>query len=160
VHYTGGTDPTNRGFCGQADTGTGYVDSGNFWDTETSLQATSEGNATGKTTAQMQTLATFTGASWSIEAVPGTGYKTTYYDEEFENDEGGLCFLDYESDAYNEGDEVTITVKTERDGSTDGLEVQSDNTDEYEVTIVDGTPSALNAVTIRVAADKSIIPGS
>jgi len=151
---------TNKGFCGGEVTGATYADENNFWDTETSLQATSAGNATGKTTAQMKTLATFTGASWSIEAVPGTGYKTTYYDEEFENDEGGLYFLDYTSDAYNEGDEVTVTVKTERDGSTEGLETQSDNTDEYEVTIVDGTPSALNAVTIRVAADKSIIPGS
>jgi len=44
-----------------------------FWDTETSGQATSAGG-TGKTTAQMQDIATFSGAGWDITAVasPGT----------------------------------------------------------------------------------------
>jgi hypothetical protein len=39
-----------------------------FWDTETSGQATSDGG-TGKTTAEMQDIATFSDASWSITAV-------------------------------------------------------------------------------------------
>ena len=39
-----------------------------FWDTETSGQATSDGG-TGKTTAEMQSIATFSGAGWNIIAV-------------------------------------------------------------------------------------------
>jgi hypothetical protein len=39
-----------------------------FWDTETSGQATSDGG-TGKTTAQMQDIVTFSGATWDIIAV-------------------------------------------------------------------------------------------
>jgi hypothetical protein len=42
-----------------------------FWDTETSRQATSDGG-TGKATAQMKSIATFSGAGWNIVAVaPG-----------------------------------------------------------------------------------------
>jgi hypothetical protein len=39
-----------------------------FWDTETSGQATSDGG-TGKTTAEMQDIVTFSGATWDIIAV-------------------------------------------------------------------------------------------
>jgi hypothetical protein len=39
-----------------------------FWDTETSGQATSDGG-TGKTTAEMQDIATFSGVGWNITAV-------------------------------------------------------------------------------------------
>lgn len=44
-----------------------------FWDTETSRQATSDGG-TGKTTAEMKDIITFSGAGWNITAVadPGT----------------------------------------------------------------------------------------
>ena len=42
--------------------------SNSFWDTETSGQATSDGG-TGKTTAEMQDIATFSGAAWDIIAV-------------------------------------------------------------------------------------------
>jgi len=42
--------------------------SDSFWDIETSGQATSDGG-TGKTTAQMKSIATFSGASWNIIAV-------------------------------------------------------------------------------------------
>ena len=44
------------------------VVSNSFWDTQTSGQATSDGG-TGKTTAEMQDIATFTGAGWDITAV-------------------------------------------------------------------------------------------
>ena len=45
--------------------------SDSFWDTETSGQATSAGG-TGKTTAEMHNIATFSGAGWNITAVnPG-----------------------------------------------------------------------------------------
>ena len=42
--------------------------SNSFWDTETSGQSSSDGG-TGKTTAQMQDIATFTGAGWDIITV-------------------------------------------------------------------------------------------
>ena len=42
--------------------------SDSFWDTETSGQATSDGG-TGKTTTEMQDIATFSGAGWNIIAV-------------------------------------------------------------------------------------------
>jgi hypothetical protein len=46
----------------------GPVVSNSFWDTQTSGQATSDGG-TGKTTAQMKNIATFSGAGWNIIAV-------------------------------------------------------------------------------------------
>jgi hypothetical protein len=46
---------------------TGTV-SNSFWDTQTSGQSTSDGG-TGKTTAQMKNIATFSGAGWNIFAV-------------------------------------------------------------------------------------------
>jgi hypothetical protein len=51
--------------------GRNYYDgavSGSFWDTETTGQVASDGG-TGKTTAQMQDIATFTGAAWDIITV-------------------------------------------------------------------------------------------
>jgi hypothetical protein len=49
-----------------------------FWDTETSGQATSDGG-TGKTTAEMQNITTFSGASWDIIAVANPGTRNTSY---------------------------------------------------------------------------------
>ncbi len=51
-----------------------------FWDTQTSGQATSAGGAgaVGKTSAEMKTLATFTG--WDIDAVGGSGKVWRIYD--------------------------------------------------------------------------------
>jgi hypothetical protein len=42
--------------------------SNSFWDTETSGQAISDGG-TGKSTAEMKSIVTFTGAGWDIIAV-------------------------------------------------------------------------------------------
>ena len=49
-----------------------------FWDTETSGQATSDGG-TGKTTAEMQDIATFSGATWDIVAVGNPGIRNLSY---------------------------------------------------------------------------------
>ena len=51
--------------------------SNSFWDTETSGQATSAGG-TGKTTAEMKSITTFSGAAWSITAVAPGSTNTTY----------------------------------------------------------------------------------
>ena len=52
--------------------------SNSFWDIETSGQATSDGG-TGKTTAEMQDIATFSGAEWNITAVGGLGERIPSY---------------------------------------------------------------------------------
>jgi hypothetical protein len=49
-----------------------------FWDTETSGQTTSDGG-TGKTTAEMKDIATFSGATWDIIAVGGPGERNPSY---------------------------------------------------------------------------------
>ena len=60
VEYTGGANPTDKGFVGSEDTGGAYADTDNFFDTTTSSQTTTTGNATAKTTAEMQDIDTFT----------------------------------------------------------------------------------------------------
>jgi len=52
--------------------------SNSFWDTETSGQAGSDGG-TGKTTAEMQDIATYSGAAWDIIAVGGSGERNPSY---------------------------------------------------------------------------------
>ncbi len=49
-----------------------------FWDTETSGQAASAGG-TGKTTAEMQDISTFSGAAWDIVAVANPDIRNTSY---------------------------------------------------------------------------------
>jgi len=52
--------------------------SNSFWDTETSGQATSAGG-TGKTPAQMKSIATFSGVGWDIITVGGFGERNPAY---------------------------------------------------------------------------------
>ena len=52
--------------------------SDSFWDTLTSGQATSAGG-TGKTTVEMQDIATFSGAAWNIVAVANPGTRNPSY---------------------------------------------------------------------------------
>ena len=61
VIYTDATNPTDKGFLGNYTSGTL---TGNFWDTQTSLQTTTSGTSTGKTTAEMKTNTTFLSAGW------------------------------------------------------------------------------------------------
>ena len=49
-----------------------------FWDTETSGQASSDGG-TGKTTAEMKSIGTFSGVGWSIMAVGNSGTRNPSY---------------------------------------------------------------------------------
>jgi hypothetical protein len=49
-----------------------------FWDTDASGQTTSAGG-TGKTTAQMKTIAMFSGAGWNIVAVANPGTRAPSY---------------------------------------------------------------------------------
>jgi hypothetical protein len=65
--YTGGLVGGNAGTV-----------SNSFWDTETSGQGTSAGG-TGKTTAQMKNIATFSGAGWNIIAVANSGTRNPSY---------------------------------------------------------------------------------
>jgi hypothetical protein len=52
--------------------------SDSFWDTETSGQATSDGG-TGKTTAEMQDITTFSDAIWDIVAVANPSTRNPAY---------------------------------------------------------------------------------
>jgi The GLUG motif len=52
--------------------------SNSFWDTQTSGWGSSAGG-TGKTTAQMMDIDTFTGVGWDILAVGGSGDRNTGY---------------------------------------------------------------------------------
>ncbi|UCD21375.1 MAG: hypothetical protein JSW22_04775 [Chloroflexota bacterium] len=52
--------------------------SNSFWDTETSGQAASDGG-TGRTTSEMQDIATFSGAGWNISAVADSGTRNLSY---------------------------------------------------------------------------------
>jgi hypothetical protein len=50
-------------------TGWGVGVAASFWDVNTSGQTTSAGGGTGKTTAEMKTLSTFTSAGWDFTSV-------------------------------------------------------------------------------------------
>jgi len=82
VYSTGSVSAPNLpaeavgGLIGEIECGTGVVALNAYWDTETSGQATSAGGAVGKTTAEMQALATFSG--WSI-ATPATYTDEVWY---------------------------------------------------------------------------------
>ena len=52
--------------------------SGSFWDIETSGQATSDGG-TGKNTIEMKSIVIFSGASWDITTVGGSGERNPMY---------------------------------------------------------------------------------
>ena len=78
IEWQSAPHPTDKGFLG-LDNGT---DTNCFWDTETSLQSTSSGDAVGKTTTQMKTLSTFTSAGWDMVAIG------SYDDEDWYIDDG------------------------------------------------------------------------
>ncbi len=65
------------GLCPSVTRGTGFEDTGNFWDTKTS-QKDFSAMGTGKTTSQMRMLSTFTDAEWDFEQIwamsEGIGY--------------------------------------------------------------------------------------
>ena len=63
--YSTGSVTGSSQVGGLVGVGTG---SNSFWDTQTSGQATSDGG-TGKTTAEMKNITTFSGAGWNIIAV-------------------------------------------------------------------------------------------
>ena len=101
VHYAGGTDPTNRGFTGLTDNRGDYEMADDYWDTETSGQSTSAGDATGKTTAQMKDIDTFT--NYDIVAVADIYTRNTSYIWNIVDDET-YPFLSWE-----EADEPPVT---------------------------------------------------
>jgi hypothetical protein len=70
-----------------------------FWDTQTSGQTTSAGG-TGKTTAEMKTLSTFTSAGWDFVEIWGIEENQTYpflrkYLTGDLNYDGGVDFVDF-----------------------------------------------------------------
>ena len=76
VTYEGATNPTDKGFAGGGSSG--IVMTNNFWNIETSGQATTAWNATGLTTNEMRTLATFTDATWDFQDESANGDEDTW----------------------------------------------------------------------------------
>jgi len=78
VTYNGVADPTDKGFAGWTNNIAVDVMKENFWDKDTSLQATTSGTATGESTMNMMKKATFTNAGWDFNNVwcidEGTSY--------------------------------------------------------------------------------------
>ena len=85
----GGTGIVSNSYSTGSVTGSEYVGglvgynferivSNSFWDTETSGQSTSDGG-TGKTTAEMQDITTFSGATWDIIAVANPSIRNPFY---------------------------------------------------------------------------------
>jgi len=75
--YSTGTVTGNSSVGGLLGENTGTV-SNSFWDTQTSGQATSDGG-TGKTTALMKNITTFSGAGWDIITVADSGIRNPSY---------------------------------------------------------------------------------
>jgi hypothetical protein len=75
--YSNGNVNGNEDVGGLVGSNSGIVRK-SFWDIETSGQATSDGG-TGKTTAQMQDITTFSGASWDIIGVDEPDDRNTDY---------------------------------------------------------------------------------
>jgi hypothetical protein len=75
--YSTGSVTGNSSIGGLVGANDGDV-SNSFWDTETSGQPTSDGG-TGKTTAEMQDIATFSGTAWNIIAVANPGTRNPSY---------------------------------------------------------------------------------
>jgi hypothetical protein len=69
------------GLIGQNVTGTNTI-TNSFWNIQTSNQDTSVGGGTGKTTAQMRSIATFTAGAWSIEDSSAGGTSTWVISED------------------------------------------------------------------------------
>jgi hypothetical protein len=76
--YSTGSVTGNRSVGGLVGRSGNVSVSNSFWDTETSGQSTSPGG-TGKTTAEMQDIATFSGAAWNIIAVANPGTRNLSY---------------------------------------------------------------------------------
>ena len=66
--------------------------SNSFWDTQTSGQPTSDGG-TGKTTAEMQDITTFSGAEWDIVLIGDYVDETWYIDDENDYPRLGCQFV-------------------------------------------------------------------
>ena len=69
---------TGDGDVGGLVGGNSEIVSNSFWDIETSGQATSDGG-TGKNTTEMKDITTFSGATWDIVAVGGSGERNPAY---------------------------------------------------------------------------------
>jgi hypothetical protein len=92
--YSTGTVTGNLSVGGLVGENTGTV-SDSFWDTQTSGQTTSDGGI-GKTTAEMQNIATFSGVTWDIIAVANPDIRNLSYTWNIVDDET-YPFLSWQS---------------------------------------------------------------
>ncbi len=123
VIYTNTTDPTDKGFVGKNAGGT-YLN--NFWDTETSLQATTAGTATGKTTVEMKTNTTFLDAGWDYTIWNiGDGINDGYPYLDWQNPSGTPLPVELTSfSAATNGSTVNLSWNTATEINNYGFEIQ------------------------------------
>ncbi len=153
VTYEDSTDPTNKGFCGSVDIGEDYEMTGNFWDTETSGQTSTSGNATGKTTEEMKDFATYTDTDterldepWDFVDDPNddTGNKEIWDIDEDKEINDGYPFLACEEEKL---DEYSLTINIDGNGTVevDGKEIEDGWTGRFE----EGTNVTLEAIPVQ-----------
>ena len=116
VSVSGGSD--EGGLIGSIGTSGTY--SNNFWDTETSGQASSSG-ATGKTTAEMKTSTTFTSAGWDFMDETANGSDNYWGRCQWEN--GGYPFLSFQGYTNDCGFDEHGGYALDFDGSDDYVEI-------------------------------------
>ncbi|UCC93582.1 MAG: PKD domain-containing protein, partial [Thermoplasmata archaeon] len=78
VVYSGVADPTTKGFAGHVNMNPGGSMKGCFWDKETSLQSTTSGTATAKSTKEMKVRNTFESVGWNFSGTWWIHEKVTY----------------------------------------------------------------------------------
>jgi len=100
VFYNGATDPGGKGFAGTINSGT-FSD--NFWDSELSNQSTASG-ATGQTTANMKTQASYTAVDWDFMVETANGSNDYWGINLADND--GYPFLKWQG--FKMHSEVTV----------------------------------------------------
>ncbi len=111
VYYDGTSNPSNKGFCGES---VSASSANNFFDSELSNQSTATG-ATGKTTAEMKTLATFTDettegltTAWDFVTDPNDDVGSNDY---WDMDESGFFKSGYPYLYWEDGDDQSLPVE-------------------------------------------------
>jgi hypothetical protein len=115
VTYDDTSNPTNKGFAGAIDSNGSYEMTDNFWDTQTSGQTTTSGDATGKTTAEMKDFATYTDettvgltTAWDFVTNPNDDAGT---DDYWDMDQQGTVNDAYPILSWQDGADMLLPVR-------------------------------------------------
>jgi hypothetical protein len=122
VFYTGDMDPTDKGFAGFNGGGT-YTN--NFYDAELSIQSSAIG-ATEKTTSEMKSQSTFTGAGWSTSTwYMDTGINDGYPYLSWQNPGGSPMPVEFTSFiAFPQNSVIELQWNTATEQNNYGFEIE------------------------------------